>query len=111
MSGKWLEAKCKRFGRPAGIEERSSKHYNVARTLAKWRNQDDCGSDSVIEIGPKIFRINECPDILVRCRNDSDVHGRRLAAAHPHDLIFLEHAQKPDPETRRLFCDLVRKKN
>jgi hypothetical protein len=80
---------------------------NVLLALAQGR--DGHGKD--VQPEPEVFtegpRGDHAFQVAVGGRDDADVHGHGLAAAHAFDLVALAHVQKPDLRLGRQFADLV----
>ncbi len=82
---------------------------HVARALAKRRQLDGNHVEAVEEVLTELPFCDKHRQVAIGRRDDADVGGHLLGAAHPPELPLLQHAQEFDLHRRRHLADLVEK--
>ena len=80
-----------------------------SRPFSERRHFQAHNIETVVKILPKSSLADRLLQILVRRRDEPDVHLDRSRAADAFKFAFLQHAQQFHLERRREFTDLIKK--
>jgi hypothetical protein len=111
VSHAWTSSVHPSSGRPCSAHARTknarAQGHDVGGAVAQGRDADGDDGEAVPEVLAKAPRRDLRLQVAVGGREDAHIHLTGLAAAHPQDLAFLQHAQQLGLEVGAGLSDLV----
>ena len=76
------------------LQKMMQEQEDIVPTFAQCRNFQRKHVEPVKEIHPERMLKDKPGDILVRCRDDTDINRYDFLSAYPHDFLLLEDPQQ-----------------
>ena len=89
------------------IEEVVREEHDIALTLAQRRNVNRENVQAVVKVFSELSFTDHLLQILVRSRNDADIHTDCFISSDTLEFMFLKHAEKLDLERCGDFPDFI----
>ena len=90
-----------------GFEEVLDEHRDVVAALPEGRNVDRHHRETEVEILAELAPLDLVFEVALGGGHDARVRSQGLVAAHPPELLALEHAQELGLHVERKLADLV----